>query len=106
MLKAQPRNKKEESYVKQHDPIPNVKTCLNTLNSFFFLLFRAAPVAYGGSQARSQIGAAAASLHLSHSNSSHVFDLHFGKARSLPHWTRPGIEPRILVDTSRICFHC
>ena len=34
----------------------------------FFLLFRAAPVAYGGSQARGQIRAAAAGLHHSHSN--------------------------------------
>ena len=31
-------------------------------------LFRAAPVAYGSSWARGQIGAAAASLHHSHSN--------------------------------------
>ena len=36
---------------------------------FFFGLFRAAPVAYGGSQARGPIGAVAAGLHHSHSNS-------------------------------------
>ena len=38
--------------------------------SFFFLfgLFKAAPAAYGSSQARGQIGAIAASLHYSHSN--------------------------------------
>jgi len=37
--------------------------------SFFcFLLFRAAPMAYGSSQARGLIGAAAAGLHHSHSN--------------------------------------
>ena len=40
---------------------------------FFFLcvcvcLFRAAPTAYGGSQARGRIGAVAAGLHHSHSN--------------------------------------
>ena len=35
---------------------------------FFFLLFRAASVAYEGSQARGPIGAAAAGLHHSHSN--------------------------------------
>ena len=35
---------------------------------FFFLLFRAAPAARGGSQARGPIGAAAAGLHHSHSN--------------------------------------
>ena len=33
-----------------------------------FCFFRAAPAAYGGSQARGQIGATAASLHHSHSN--------------------------------------
>ena len=45
------------------------------LFSFFFFLFwpfcllRAAPMAYGGSQARGLIGAVAARLHHSHSNS-------------------------------------
>ena len=34
----------------------------------FFFLFRAAPSAYGGSQARGQIRATVASLHHSHSN--------------------------------------
>jgi len=41
-------------------------------NFLFFLLFafsRAAPVAYGGSQARGLIRAVAVSLHQSHSNS-------------------------------------
>ena len=47
-----------------------------------FCLFRAAPTAYGGSQARSQIGAVVAGLCHSHSN-----------ARSLIHGARPGIEP-------------
>ena len=36
--------------------------------SFFFFFLRAAPVAYGSSQARGRIGAVAASLHHSHSN--------------------------------------
>ena len=49
---------------------------------FFCLLFRAAPMAYGGSQARSPIRATAAGLHYSH-----------GNARSLTHWVRPRIEP-------------
>ena len=35
---------------------------------FFFCLFRAAPAAYGGSQARGLIGAVAAGLRQSHSN--------------------------------------
>ena len=34
----------------------------------YFLLFRAAPVAYGSSQARDPIGATAAGLHHSHSH--------------------------------------
>ena len=34
----------------------------------FFCLFRAAPVAYGGSQTRGQIRAVAAGLYHSHSN--------------------------------------
>ena len=56
---------------------------------FVFLLFRAAPVAYGGSQARGWIRAIAAGLRQSHSS-----------AGTLTHWARPGIEPspsRILV---------
>ena len=36
--------------------------------SFFFCLFRAAPTAYGGSQARGLIGAVATGLYHSHSN--------------------------------------
>ena len=35
---------------------------------FFFFLFRAAPMAYGNSQARGRIGAAAAGLDHSHRN--------------------------------------
>ena len=35
---------------------------------FFFVLFRASPLAYGGSQARGLIRGTAASLHHSHSN--------------------------------------
>ena len=35
---------------------------------FVFCLFRAAPAAHGGSQARGQIGAVATSQHQSHSN--------------------------------------
>ena len=35
---------------------------------FFFGLFRPAPMAYGGSQARDQMGAVAAGLYHSHSN--------------------------------------
>ena len=51
----------------------------------FFYLFafsRAAPTAFGGSQARGLIRAVAAGLHHSHSN-----------AGSLTHGAKPGIEP-------------
>ena len=47
----------------------------------FFCHFRAAPEAYGRSQARGRIGAAAAGLYHSHSN-----------AGSLTHGVRPGIK--------------
>ena len=49
---------------------------------FFSLLFRATPATNVSSQARGQIGATAASLYHSHSNTG-----------SLTHWARPGIEP-------------
>ena len=42
---------------------------------FFFLLFRAALVAYGGSQARGRIRAAVASLHPSHRNTGYELRL-------------------------------
>ena len=42
---------------------------VNKLHFFSFFLFRAAPAAYGSSQARGGIRAAAASLYHSHSNS-------------------------------------
>ena len=62
-------------------PIPSVPSTMGE-NFFFFCLFRVTPAAYGGSQARGQIGVAAASLCHSHSN-----------AGSLTHWARPGIKP-------------
>ena len=46
---------------------------------FFFLLFRAAPTAYGSSQARGRIRAVAVSLHHSHSNAGSLTQL--SKAR-------------------------
>ena len=60
-------------------------------------LFRAAPVAYGSSQARSWIGAAAAGLHHSHSNMGsepHLqnYTTAHGNAGPLNYWVRPGIE--------------
>ena len=61
-----------------------------------FRPFRATPVAYGSSQARGPIGAAAASLHHSHRDTG----LEHLKAMLGPYRVRPGIEPassRILV---------
>ena len=60
--------------------------------NIFFKLFRAAPMAYGGSEARGLIGAVAAGLCHSHSNMGTYTTAH-GNARSLIHWARPGIEP-------------
>ena len=78
------------------------------LVGFFLLLFRAAPVAYGGSQARGQIGATDASLHHSHSN--------FGSEPHLqptPQLTatlgplnKARDQTRNLMVPSWICFHC
>ena len=62
---------------------------------FFFFFSRAAHAAYGGSQARRQIGAVATGLHHSASNIRSLTTL--SKARD---WTRN------LVVTSRIHFHC
>ena len=63
-----------------------------------FCLFRATPMAYGSSQARGQMEAAAADLHHSHSSTGFRPRLWpnmraHSKARSLTHWAGPGIEP-------------
>ena len=64
-----------------------------------FCPFRAALAAYGGSQARGLIGAAAAGFRQSHSNArsiraaSETYTTAHGHARSLNHWARRGIEP-------------
>ena len=65
---------------------------------FFFFFFRAAPTTYGSSQAGGRIGAVAASLCHSHSNtgsgaSSVTCTTVHGTAGSLTHWARPRIQP-------------
>ena len=45
--------------------------CVSRMQKKTFFFFRAAPVAYGGSQVRGLIGAVAADLHQSHSNASY-----------------------------------
>ena len=77
----------------------------------FVFFFRAAPTAYGSSQGRSRIGAAAADLHHSHSNA--------GSKTCLRLMTQPTAMPdifnplsrardqtRVLMDTIQICFCC
>ena len=77
---------------------------------FFFCLFRASHSAYGGSQARDQIRATAASLYHSHSNIGSEPYLQTTpqlKARwILNPLSKTRDQTRILMDTSRICFHC
>ena len=76
----------------------------NKENLFFFFfsprsfcLFRAAPVACGGSQTRGLIGAVAVSLHQSHSDARSEPHLTsttaHGNTGSLTHWARQGMEP-------------
>ena len=50
------------------DPFNPVSHKGSSFFFFFFGLFSAAPMAYGSSQARGQIGATTADLHYSHSN--------------------------------------
>ena len=67
--------------------------------SFVVVVFRAAPMSYGGSQDRGQIRATAASLHHSHSNLGSephlqpMAQLTHSNAGSLTHRLRPGIKP-------------
>ena len=99
-----------------------LQVSLNLLQNlvFFFCLFRAAPEAYGDSQARGS--------HWSYSCqptprpqplgirvTSAIYTTVHGNARSSTHWSRPGIEPEtswFLVNSfllrhdgnSRLCF--
>ena len=66
--------------------IPEIKTlCVCVLS-------RAAPVAYGGSQAKGLIGATAIGLCHSHHNARSKSPLQ-PSCCYLTHWARPGIEP-------------
>ena len=60
---------------------------------FLFLHFRATCTACGNSQARGQIGAAVAGLRHCHGNTG-----------SSTHWSRPGIEPTFLMDSSPVRY--
>ena len=77
-----------------------IKVYLIFFLSFFclFCLFRGAPAAHGGSQARGPIGATATGLCHSHNNTRSKPRLQptqqpTGNARSSTQWGRPGIEP-------------
>ena len=65
---------------------------------FFFFFSRAAPMAYGGSQARGWIGAVAMGLHHSQQHGIQAASLTYatahGNAGSLIHWMRSGIKPK------------
>ena len=73
----------------------------NELHFFFFwstFFFRAAPAAYGGSQARGPIWATPVGLQHSHSNAGSephlwTYTTAHSNAGSLTHWARPGIQP-------------
>ena len=72
---------------------------------FFFCLFWAAPLAYGVSQARGQIGAVASGLCHSHSNAGSEPHLHHtSRQRRILNPLSEARDPtHILMDTSRAC---
>ena len=82
---------------------PLFKTCRNSIDplseaiSFCVCLFRATPLAYGDSQARGLVGAAAAghchTQQLRIQAASVTYTTAHGNAASLTHWARPEIEP-------------
>ena len=77
------------------------------LSSICSLLFRATPDAYGGSQARSGVGAAAASLHHSHSHSYARFQRclwphsNAGSSNAL---RGAGDQTHVLMDPSQVLY--
>ena len=82
------------------------------LSSFFFVfcLFKAAPAAYGVSQARGPIGATAAGLCHSHSNAGsepHLLPTQqlLWQCRILNPLSEARDQTRNLMVPSRICFH-
>ena len=85
--------------------------CTN-INSFFFFgllsVFKAAPSAYGGCQARGLIGAVAAGLCQSHTTPDLSCDLHRSSWRRwiLNPLSKARDRPSNPVDPSRICFCC
>ena len=92
-----------------HHPSAYIYICF-VLFCFVFLLFRAAPKAHGSYQARDWTGAAAASLHHSHSNmvsEPRLQPTHSSWPRQSPDPLREARDQTsIFMDTSQIHFHC
>ena len=82
----------------------NLKSCLATFFFFSFCLFRAAPTAYGSSQARGRIGATAAATATATPDQSHVFTLHHGsqQRRFLNPLTKARDQTLVLKDASQV----
>ena len=76
-----------------------------TLYLFFFFLFKPAPVAYGGSQARGYTGALATGLRHSHGNIRS--DLHHSARQCwiLSPLSEARDGTRVLLDACQIRFH-
>ena len=76
----------------------------------YTLLFRAAPAAYGGSQARGHIGATAAGLRHSQGNGART-EPSLGPSPQLMAMLDPsplsdaGDRTRVVINTSQIWFH-
>ena len=73
---------------------------------FFALLFRAASVAYGGSQGRGRVGATAAGLIHSHSNIRSKLCLPDSSWQILNPLSEARDQTYIFMDTSQIPFRC
>ena len=77
-----------------------------------FAFSRAAPVAYGDSQAKGLIGAVATGLSQSHSNEGSkprlqpTYTTAHSNAESLTQWARPGIEPATSWFLVGFVNHC
>ena len=88
----------------------NVFSFSLSLFFFFFFFFWAAHMTYEGSQARGLIGAVAASLHHSHSNTGSKLHLQPTlQLTAMPDpWPTDEVRDQIhiLMDTSWICFSC
>ena len=97
------KKKKKKSLSKKCSVRYNIQKCTDIFFFFFFLL-RAEPVAYGRFQARGPVGAEAAGLHHSHSNSgsSLVCSLHCSsrQLQILNPLSKARDQPQILMDTS------